>query len=140
MNKLEMAQLFSKKLVESHRAEQMMDIIISNRQEENEGVCHSHDYCDANMLMLEVFEENNLSMEDAKNYQLWNEVWDLAKKNEFFYKMSEEKAREYLSQFKDSKIADIYDDYPTLREALGVILPNFEYPDISHKKVSQILK
>lgn len=140
VDKLEMAKSFSKKLVECHRAEQMVDIIISNRHEENEGVCHSHDYCDANMIMAEVFDENNLSMEDAKNYQLWNEVWDLAKKNEFFYKMSEEKAREYLSQFKDSKIADIYDGYPTLREALGVILPNFEYPDISHKKVSQILK
>ncbi|HDR9188651.1 TPA: hypothetical protein QDB51_002726 [Burkholderia vietnamiensis] len=140
MNKLEMAQLFSKKLVESHRAEQMMDIIISNRQEENEGVCHSHDYCDANMLMLEVFEENNLSIEDESNHALWNEVWELAKKNEFFYKMSEEKAREYLSQFKDRKIADIYDDYPTLREALSVLIPDFEYPDHSYKKVSQILK
>ncbi|AQQ43298.1 hypothetical protein A8E81_10900 [Burkholderia cenocepacia] len=92
------------------------------------------------MLMLEVFEENNLSIEDESNHQLWNEVWDLAKKNEFFYKMSQEKAREYLSQFKDSKIADIYDDYPTLREALLVLIPDFEYPDHSYKKISQILK
>ncbi|MDN7869816.1 hypothetical protein QZM26_10355 [Burkholderia multivorans] len=140
MNKLEMAQSFSKKLVDNHRAEQIIDIIISNRHEDNVGVCHSHDYFDANMLMLEVFEENNLSIEDESNHALWNEVWDLAKKNEFFYKMSQEKAREYLAQFKDRKIADIYDDYPTLREALLVLIPDFEYPDHSYKKVSQILK
>ncbi|MBU9118456.1 hypothetical protein KTD15_06555 [Burkholderia multivorans] len=140
MDKLAMAQSFSKKLVDNHRAEQIIDIIISNRHEDNVGVCHSHDYCDANMLMLEVFEENNLSIEDESNHALWNEVWDLAKKNEFFYKMSQEKAREYLAQFKDSKIADIYDDYPTLREALLVLIPDFEYPDHSYKKVSQLLK
>lgn len=140
MDKLAMAQSFSKKLVDNHRAEQIIDIIISNRHEDNVGVCHSHDYCDANMLMLEVFEENNLSIEDESNHALWNEVWDLAKKNEFFYKMSQEKAREYLAQFKDRKIADIYDDYPTLQEALLVLIPNFEYPDHSYKKVSQLLK
>ncbi|MDN8018151.1 hypothetical protein QZN08_27345 [Burkholderia multivorans] len=140
MDKLAMAQSFSKKLVDNHRAEQIIDIIISNRHEDNVGVCHSHDYCDANMLMLEVFEENNLSIEDESNHALWNEVWDLAKKNEFFYKMSQEKAREYLAQFKDRKIADIYDDYPTLQEALLVIIPDFEYPDHSYKKVSQVIK
>ncbi|MCA8452672.1 hypothetical protein LGN04_01910 [Burkholderia multivorans] len=53
MDKLAMAQSFSKKLVDNHRAEQIIDIIISNRHEDNVGVCHSHDYCDANMLMLE---------------------------------------------------------------------------------------
>ena len=118
----------------------MIDIIICNRQEKEVGVCHSHDYCDANMLMLEVFEENNLNVEDEANHQLWNDVWDLAKQNEFFYKMSEEKAKEYLSQFKTSKVADVYDDYPTLREALAVLIPDFEYPDHSYKTIAQILK
>lgn len=140
ISKLAMAQSFSKKLVDCHTPEQMIDIIICNRQEKNTGVCHSHDYCDANMLMLEVFEENNLNVEDEANHQLWNDVWDLAKQNEFFYKMSQEKAKEYLSQFKTSKVADVYDDYPTLREALAVLIPDFEYPDHSYKTIAQILK
>ncbi|MGU4699207.1 hypothetical protein K6L09_21290 [Burkholderia cepacia] len=140
VSKLAMAQSFSKKLVEIHTPEQMVDIIISNRHEDNAGICHSHDYCDANMVMLEVFEENNLNVEDEANHAIWNEVWDIAKKNEFFYKMTEEKAKEYLSQFRNSKIADIYDDYPTLREALSVLIPDFEYPDHSYKTIAQILK
>ena len=82
----------------------MIDIIICNRQEKEVGVCHSHDYCDANMLMLEVFEENNLNVEDEANHQLWNDVWDLAKQNEFFYKMSEEKAKEYSLSSRPAKL------------------------------------
>ncbi|HDR9192427.1 TPA: hypothetical protein QDB51_006612 [Burkholderia vietnamiensis] len=140
MDKLAMAQSFSKKLVECHRPEQIIDIILSNRQEESEGVCHSHDYCDANMLMLEVFEENNLSIEDDSNHALWGEVWDLAKENEFFYKMSPEQAVGYLCGFKDSKISDIYHDYPTLKEALAILIPDFNYSAHAHKKVSQIFQ
>lgn len=56
------------------------------------GVCHSHDFCDANMVMAEAFYtlglatpvdidyEINLELETAHDAasKLWSEAWDLA--------------------------------------------------------------
>lgn len=54
------------------------------------GSCASHDFCDANMTMLaslmdfgftddEVFESDENPL-----IAVWNEAWDLAKKNNFY--------------------------------------------------------
>lgn len=64
-----------------------------NRTETHPGVCHSHDFCDANMVMLAAMVELCLqSPADLSalgetspqwNYSvdLWNAAWDWAKKN-----------------------------------------------------------
>jgi hypothetical protein len=44
--------------------------------EPDANVCHSHDYCDANIVMATAFEEHDLDYRDSS---LWNEVWTLAK-------------------------------------------------------------
>nr|WP_315186506.1 hypothetical protein [uncultured Albidiferax sp.] len=35
--------------------EQMREIVKRNRRETVPGVCHSHDFCDANVVLYEVF-------------------------------------------------------------------------------------
>jgi hypothetical protein len=56
------------------------------------GVCATHDFCDANMLMLaafeEVFKRNPLDGPGGHMTQadtdLWNDAWTIAKETEFY--------------------------------------------------------
>lgn len=38
----------------------------------------------------------------------------------------------------DVKVADRYDDDDRLRDAIGTMMPDFEYPDISHLTLAQL--
>ena len=51
-----------------------------NRKETEANVCHTHDFCDANMLMEQAFEELFLSVdvENEADRQRWNAAWDVA--------------------------------------------------------------
>lgn len=42
----------------------------ANRAEPNPNVCHSHDYCDANMVMHDTLRANHVSERQ------WDAVWD----------------------------------------------------------------
>lgn len=64
--------------------EQFFAAQVANRGSE-EGVCASHDHCDANMVMLEAFrlitgeqEAFNLSPDEV---ELWNAAWNIAKRD-----------------------------------------------------------
>lgn len=63
------------------------------------GVCHSHDFCDANMVMdlawralfgrevrlpCDVEAGNCTEAESDHDLNRWNAAWDLAKANEFY--------------------------------------------------------
>lgn len=74
---------------------QMAKVITRNRRELHAGVCHSHDFCDANMAMDEAFKvvlgrgmlliEDGASDEDKEaDTDLWNAAWDIAKKRDFY--------------------------------------------------------
>lgn len=38
----------------------------------------------------------------------------------------------------EEKVADLYDDNEPLREALAVLMPGYEYPDISYLTLAQV--
>lgn len=45
-------------------------------------ICYSHDYCDANMVMLAAFEDavgRELNFDSDADLHLWEEAWDLAR-------------------------------------------------------------
>jgi hypothetical protein len=50
-----------------------------NRAEQNPNVCHSHDFIDANEVMLEVFQDldGHCDVNDDKQNAEWNAAWDL---------------------------------------------------------------
>ena len=72
--------------------EEIAQVIALNKAEPSDNaVCHSHDYCDANMAMIEALElealdfgglETNPPEYDAA-IELWNEAWTLAKNADF---------------------------------------------------------
>jgi hypothetical protein len=54
-----------------------------NAAEDNPNICHSHDFCDANVLMAEAMSEFDLpelSEESGNDFiAFWNAAWDYAK-------------------------------------------------------------
>jgi hypothetical protein len=71
---------------------QFRDVVDLNKTEPaDSNVCHSHDFCDANMCMLEAFqnvfgrEPGILTGEDDEtDTRLWNDAWAIAKAADFF--------------------------------------------------------
>jgi len=48
--------------------------------------CPSHDYCDANVTMVESFAEvcgEEMNLESDANITLWNDAWTLARRNDY---------------------------------------------------------
>ena len=57
-----------------------------NADEADPGVCHSHDFCDANEAMAEAMGRNgfpDMDPQDENAVRLWNEAWDLAVRRGF---------------------------------------------------------
>jgi len=76
----EVALEFSRQLIENLGISAMTEAIIKNRTG-TDGSCATHDYCDANMVMLVALADLGLE-EDGDEY--WNAAWSLAKENEFY--------------------------------------------------------
>lgn len=67
--------------------EQMREVVARNRSETAPGICHSHDFCDANMVLYEVFMKYGMDPADEGGMDRWGDLWDrswnLAKSKEF---------------------------------------------------------
>ena len=66
---------------------QMAEVVRRNAAQPDPSICHSHDYCDANMAMAEAWEMLSTvpcgaDCPDAVN-AIWSAAWDLAKDNNF---------------------------------------------------------
>jgi phosphohistidine phosphatase SixA len=89
MNTYELARRFSAKVRETLTAEQLAECIALNAAEQNENICHTHDYCDANELMLSAWHDiepgfNLLRItHNEKNAARWTIAWDTAKTADF---------------------------------------------------------
>lgn len=68
--------------------EEMREVISRNIKESEKDICHSHDFCDANMAMHEVFMLHGMDVTSESGVsdfgQKWGEVWQLAKSERFF--------------------------------------------------------
>lgn len=80
------AKAFSAKLRWNLTGEQMHLIVTKNATPAYARCCTTQDYCDANVLMLEAFEE---SLNRLFNYNsrpdaaLWNKAWTTARQHNF---------------------------------------------------------
>lgn len=71
------------------------EVVRRNRDEAEPGICHSHDFCDANVVMEMAFvqtlsREPDLSSD--RDTKLWNDAWNEAKRNGFQGARAEETA------------------------------------------------
>ncbi len=88
-----LARKFSEVLRRWLTPKEMLTVAQRNVKQAGEGTCASHDFCDANMAMLEAYESfgkawgrRALDMDDDVARNLWNEAWDRAQANAFWVK------------------------------------------------------
>lgn len=86
---IELAQRFSE-LLKRVIGPSIADVISRNALEENCDVCHSHDFCDANEVMLQAWKDcghdpDDITGEDHADEarRLWQTSWDIAKEYDF---------------------------------------------------------
>jgi hypothetical protein len=78
---------------------ELREVRVLNAQEAHSGVCHTHDFCDANMAMYEAFVRHGLAMRESDmdpeyvataeivgggpdhpiDDEVWGAAWDIAK-------------------------------------------------------------
>lgn len=80
INKIQLAARFKKFLIDEIGPEKYAETIELNRQETDKNICHSHDFCDANMVMLEAVKSFGLDEDQAMEVMLHesivNEAWN----------------------------------------------------------------
>jgi hypothetical protein len=75
-----LAATFLRQLRKEVTAAQYREIRRRNATESNPAICHSHDFCDANMSMLAAFASEGLDMPETDEAErAWGRVWDRAK-------------------------------------------------------------
>ena len=85
---------FSRQMRATLSAVEMLEAINRNRAEPvNSGVCHTHDFCDANMVMLAAFvatfNRDPAFLDDSESpvaqdeMNVWNAAWSEAVREEF---------------------------------------------------------
>lgn len=89
--KIGLARIFGEKVQEALTVGQFRAMIDRNKtQDPLSPVCHSHDFCDANVLMgdawQEMFGQPFPMADDATEteMEIWNDAWAIAKAADFF--------------------------------------------------------
>ena len=82
-----LAREFSQGLRSYINEEQMAEVVRRNRAEASPGICHSHDFCDANMFLYDVFMKYGMNPVEEGGMDRWGDLWDrawnMAKASEF---------------------------------------------------------
>lgn len=99
-----LAMEFCDELRATLTSEQMENVVSLNAAEGDPNVCHSHDFCDANMVLHEVFLRHGMDAADEGGIDrwgdLWNQTWSLAKSRGFrMFKRGDRV--EILKEFQD---------------------------------------
>lgn len=99
----DLAVIFSRRLKEYVGDDNMIEIIRLNEAEKDTSICHCHDFCDGNQIMIDALAEiNGYDPDDEKSMesfpffeQGWNEdksklqliewAWEEARKNNFWF-------------------------------------------------------
>lgn len=79
------AAAFCRKLRAMLTPEELAEAVALNRAEKTDNVCHSHDFCDANVAMIDALEELGveLDLQDDVVCGHINGAWELAKRADF---------------------------------------------------------
>lgn len=81
-----LAMAFANQLREDIGAKKVAKVVALNAEQDNPNICHSHDFCDANMTMDAAFTKTvgrEIDLQSDDDMALWNDAWTLAKANGF---------------------------------------------------------
>lgn len=77
------AAKFSAILREWIGEEKVAEVVRRNAAEPHPSICHTHDFCDANMAMAEAWERLTGRRPQDCPERLWDAAWDIAKRAGF---------------------------------------------------------
>lgn len=69
---------FSQRLRSYLNEEQMVEVVRRNLVEASARICHSHDFCDANMFLYDVFIKYGMNPVEEDGMDRWGDLWDRA--------------------------------------------------------------
>lgn len=81
------SRTFSRLLRQELGRELLLVVVRQNNAEGNGGVCHTHDVCDANVVMDEALTQHGLTLDSHTEeylHDVWEAAWDLAKARDFY--------------------------------------------------------
>ena len=81
-----LANEFSRLLTDFLSPQELINVLAANELEDDDLICHSHDYCDANEIMAEAFKNvvgREIDLQSDDDRELWCDAWDVAKENRF---------------------------------------------------------
>ena len=85
----QLATEFSKELAWVLTEVELAEVVKRNAEEPDSGICHSHDFTDANQAMLDVFERHGMDIAGEGGVEqygsMWNQAWAQAKSDNFGY-------------------------------------------------------
>lgn len=83
----EIARAFAASLVEGLGQATVREINARNAIEDHPSVCHTHDFCDANVDMWNAFEHTlhrEPDVDSESDADIWNQAWAFARAHNFF--------------------------------------------------------
>lgn len=82
---VKLAREFSRRLLAEIGPENMAQLIAENAACAVEGICYSHDYCDANQVMIDSLPAIGQSYDgsDDEQWGLIDDAWDIARASQF---------------------------------------------------------
>ncbi len=84
-----LATTFLRHMADTLDPETLAEIDRRNAIEETPGVCHSHDFCDANTVMAPAFHEatgREVDIHSDEDLSLWQRAWNHARTSGFSIK------------------------------------------------------
>ena len=81
------ARKFADFLLRDLGPDTLREVVRRNAEETDPLVCHTHDFCDANVDMGNAIEQvlgRELDYRDAAVFDLWSAAWALARAHNFF--------------------------------------------------------
>lgn len=80
MREQQIADRFLQLLREEITGADYAEACARNAAETSEGICHSHDFCDANMVMLDAMRAlgESVDVDSEADCKRWSAAWDLA--------------------------------------------------------------
>lgn len=84
MDAYDLAKAFSEELAATLTAEQMDAVNERNTSETDKNICHSHDFCDANQVMLDAMASLGREWDNCdEDNAMVTDAWNIAKNAEF---------------------------------------------------------
>lgn len=126
---------FSKILHEWLNQDTIDQINSLNEAQEDKDICHSHDFCDANMAMNEAFQKvygRGLNLGAEEELSITSKSWKLAKENEFDFclfrhnELQPEELKQVLSKYSQESEME-YEELERMLNECNSIGYTFEY-------------